>query len=425
MFNIMLTRCFIAACFIAILDAALVEGSSSRSMDPVQHEKCGFLNMAQNFPPARAVAKLGGRYANHVQMPTWLETARRNLKHKDLHHGGQGQDELGSQPYDWNAKDESSYLEIAKAISNGDDDGQSIFFMNESGIPVGMSSEQYRATSTTKEPVTIFSSYHKTGTVLIMKLIWGMSAGKQRYREAGKALCDGSVPIFSTEPWSNAYSHPYMPIIHVLPKYRFIHFIRDPIHLVVSAYRYHQMGTEQWLYFKRINQASSGQAATSLHLLQEMVQKHGVSSAQKRALAHFRLAARRGLTIFDYYEAAPEEEGAIIQAYHSWPEILLITQNYEASRNDPNALQITTESTQTDFMKSMTCMLSFLSESQHINWEEAMRVIQPLDPASHPEGMSHVTKGKYDNTNIMAVLSGMDALQAARKSLSQPAVRSC
>mmetsp|Transcript_29960 Transcript_29960/g.54582 ORF Transcript_29960/g.54582 Transcript_29960/m.54582 type:complete len:420 (-) Transcript_29960:53-1312(-) len=419
----MFKHCAIAASYyIAVLDAALPV-DFSRSVEPVQHEHCGLLNMAQNLPPARAVAKLGSRYANHVLIPTWLLDAKKNIKHKRLEHAGQDQEPWGSQPYDWDADDEAAYVSVSEAMSKVD--GRDNLFMNNSGIPVGMSQAQYDETSAMSEPVWIFSSYHKTGTVLIMKLIWALTGGKDAgfYHEVGPALCDGTT-LFSSEPWSNAYSHPYMPVVRVLPNYQFVHFIRDPIHLVVSAYRYHRMSHEQWLFVKRINQADSGQAATSLHLLEELGSKYGFSSAQKRALAHFRLAARRGLTVLDYYQAAPEEEGVIIQAFHSWPDIHLIVQNYEATRQDPNALQIRTESTQTDFIKSMRCMLDFLSESRQIDIKEALRIIEPLDMANNPD-MEHVTQGKFDNDNIIAVLKGMKALVAARHALEQPAVNAC
>lgn len=99
-------------------------------------------------------------------------------------------------------------------------------------------------------PVIIFGTHHKTGTFLAKKLFAKICA-KMSWcclfhvtRESIHSIKDG----LQLEP-VNALGHNqwiWYPEALGLHDYRFIHFYRDPFKKIISGYRYHNDGTEEW-----------------------------------------------------------------------------------------------------------------------------------------------------------------------------------
>lgn len=94
-----------------------------------------------------------------------------------------------------------------------------------------------------------FGAYHKTGCVLILKLLGSLSPFgyvrlQGRFESPPRSL--------ASRPFEHYWFSPDATALEVLPKsldYRFAHFARDPAELIVSAYRYHLVAKagERWL----------------------------------------------------------------------------------------------------------------------------------------------------------------------------------
>ena len=101
-----------------------------------------------------------------------------------------------------------------------------------------------------KRPVIIFGTHHKTGTFLAKKL-FSRLCSKMNWcclfhvtRDSIHAVTNG----LQNEP-VNALGHNqwiWNPNSLGLANYRFIHFYRHPYKKVISGYRYHADGTEEW-----------------------------------------------------------------------------------------------------------------------------------------------------------------------------------
>ena len=111
-----------------------------------------------------------------------------------------------------------------------------------------------------KRPVVIFGTHHKTGTFLAKKL-FAKICSKMMWcclfhvtRESIHSIKDA----LQLEP-VNALGHNqwiWYPNALGIRDYRFIHFYRDPFRKIISGYRYHADGIEEWtkkpLSFDRI-----------------------------------------------------------------------------------------------------------------------------------------------------------------------------
>ena len=101
-----------------------------------------------------------------------------------------------------------------------------------------------------KRPVIIFGTHHKTGTFLAKKL-FARLCSKMNWcclfhvtRDSIHAVTAG----LQNEP-VNAVGHNqwiWNPNDLDIANYRFIHFYRHPFKKVISGYRYHADGTEEW-----------------------------------------------------------------------------------------------------------------------------------------------------------------------------------
>mmetsp|Transcript_57397 Transcript_57397/g.136429 ORF Transcript_57397/g.136429 Transcript_57397/m.136429 type:complete len:431 (+) Transcript_57397:103-1395(+) len=293
--------------------------------------------------------------------------------------------------------------------------------------PAELNKEQYEWAKSLEGPVWVFSAYHKTGTALSWKILHGMKQDSSPLNKVHATICDGGRRIFHNDEWSNAYDWPVIDVVRVLPNYRLVHFIRDPVNLIMSAFRYHQSGIENWSFTKNLLQAARKELAfDSLLALQQLRKDFHLTSKQKLALSHFRKAARHGMSLVDFYRSAPEHQGVTVEAFRSWPMLVLLMHNYELTRQDPNSLQMRMESQQKDFEASMRCMFSFLGESRQINLQEALAIVAPLDVTKHPQlARKHLTHGRYDNSKLQSVLENMAPIMAARRKMHEPALREC
>merc|ERR1712194_305769 len=186
--------------------------------------------------------------------------------------------------------------------------------------------------------------------------------------------------IFSHEPFANYYFDPSIQIIRALPNYRFVHMVRNPANIIVSAYRYHSRphvsSFERWIALPIRDKTNWEFNFKSLHpesllSMQSMDAPH----AQHRALLdRFSQAIASGMSLQAYYRDAPQEEGILVEAYRSWDEMKLMVDNYLQTREDPNTLHVHMEATVANFDASMRCVFNFLGESKQLDVEQALKL---------------------------------------------------
>mmetsp|Transcript_45105 Transcript_45105/g.107241 ORF Transcript_45105/g.107241 Transcript_45105/m.107241 type:complete len:463 (-) Transcript_45105:61-1449(-) len=432
-------------------------GAESAAMSESDVESaagCPGLAQTRNLMPTLAVLHLGGNFAHEVDVPNWLQGLDFTLFNEagvDSNYSVERPDSepssfselddlfAGSRSFDFKGKYDDFLAIDGDSASDTSSKTESPAVANDTQYyhrPSELTKAQYHWTRSLDQPVWVFSAYHKTGTVLSWKIVNHINKyhhpgddHNKLFNKVHHTICDGDKKIFTKFVWSNVYGWPAMDVVHALPNYRLVHFIRDPVNLIISAFRYHQKGSEAWTFTRKLVEAAKenkDMTVESFRLLRHLQSQYGITRKQKIALGHFRQAAARGMTLVDFYQTAPDEEGVVVEAFRSWPMLVLVMQNYETTRRDENSLQMRMESEMADFSKSMRCMFKFLSESRHIDIKEAMRVVQPLDVTRHPHrAQSHVTSGRYDNTRITKILENMRPILAARQILNKPAVHEC
>mmetsp|Transcript_8589 Transcript_8589/g.20211 ORF Transcript_8589/g.20211 Transcript_8589/m.20211 type:complete len:377 (-) Transcript_8589:37-1167(-) len=274
------------------------------------------------------------------------------------------------------------------------------------------------------EPVWIFGSYHKSGCELAESIIHKFS-GVGSVNWVG--LSTKEHEVFSLDKFSNFFFEPNLSIIRLVPRYRLVHLIRDPSNIIVSAYRFHCKALERWLYVPIRKTVKTQRFREDLAILRN-ISMH-IPEEHLSVLRHFAANVATGATLSSYYQSVPEEDGVLIEAYRSWPEIHLMSSNYAATLEDPDVVQVHMESILQDFDSTMHCMLSFLQLSRPLNVTEGMALLHPLDITRHPShaggGASHITSGRYNNSRLLEVLGGVEALRLAQKVMAVPAVSRC
>mmetsp|Transcript_63334 Transcript_63334/g.151096 ORF Transcript_63334/g.151096 Transcript_63334/m.151096 type:complete len:397 (-) Transcript_63334:176-1366(-) len=296
----------------------------------------------------------------------------------------------------------------------------------EDSLPGGMTSEQYHYLQNSKDMVWIFGAYHKTGTELCLSIIHAFHGNNSVYWTTVE-MHHQSKALFRPEPFHNFYFNPNMDVIRAAARHRLVHFVRDPVNIVTSAYRYHMQALEKWLLLPVKKATQDRVVAHNVQLLL----KWGpcLSAGQKQALHRYKQSVDGGMTLVEYYQSVPEEEGVIVEALRSWPEIELLLSNYNATRHDSNILQMYMESIQASYPKAMRCMFEFLQESAELDIKGALRKVLPLDVSKHPDqaggGAGHVTVGKFNNTLLTDVLLKVEHMKNARRVLRLPAARQC
>jgi len=248
-------------------------------------------------------------------------------------------------------------------------------------------------------PVTLVA-YHKTGYELSDRLLstWSSLTG-DRYAHASKQCTDGwsqnqCTPTF-VKPDAELQLVVVPPANFTLPaKAPTIHFVRHPMDLIISAYRYHLQTPEGWEKHRSSPLCFECSKADWQTIF-------GLCSEQCPYLGLLR--------------SLPEEEGILVEAVGMRRQTQRMLSNVLAWASDPNVLHLSIEHLGADFDKTMRCIDSFLGlrgfRPEHLKTLEESLRLKPTDP--------HLTGGKYDNARIENTLLSAIAWASEFSSASQ------
>jgi len=273
----------------------------------------------------------------------------------------------------------------------------------------------------------IYGTYHKTGCELIRGMCERLTGSMPEWRGF-----DGEAD-FSHDPFTNWYYQPNITMIHGLPDYRFVHMIRDPADLIVSAYRFHTQPIEEFLQ----NPMNDMRFFTDQFYgyLPELMQseyalRHNVPEAHQPLLHRFFEAVDAGKSLPEFYEVESEEDGVVIEAYRSWWQVDTMAENYEATCNDKNTLQVRMENIKDEFEVHMSCIFDFLNDAHSFDVNTAMSLVDPLNikkygaAASAEHDKAHIAKN-IDNRELFEALKTVPFIDETNERLSKEAVRAC
>lgn len=159
-----------------------------------------------------------------------------------------------------------------------------------------------------------------------------------------------------------------------------VHWIRDPVDLGLSGYRYHSlpetmMYAEKWEQWDRF-------------------------APRIDADAHKAIFSYCGYTCtyFELLRAAPEQEGVIIEMLMERHEIQNMVSNLQRWANNPQVLHVSLEHLRTDYNATVKCVLKFYG----LDYVEELP--GQLQPTAMLRSASHVTSGRYNNTALKSML---------------------
>jgi len=150
---------------------------------------------------------------------------------------------------------------------------------------------------------------------------------------------------------------------------RVLHFYRDPVKAVMSAYRYHSDNTsaESWEKLENVcHECHADDHETIFELCEFNCSYH------------------------DLLQKLDEITGVAVEMVHSREQFMNMIGSLRKWANDPNVLHLSMEHLQEDFNATVDCMFAFLGETGGL---EHLEEIVP------PES-SHVTFDKYNNDEL-------------------------
>lgn len=280
-------------------------------------------------------------------------------------------------------------------------------------------SEVWQSVSPEDEPVHmhhlkwVFGAYHKTGCGLTLKLIksLGGKCSLNRVRTALKGQ-NGPRKAFDNEAFSNFYFSPQLDIVFKVPEFRFVHMIRMPAELLVSAYHWHWMSEEneywlatpmrsRWCLTPEHETADGVCADPSIfgvlpRILNDPTEFHErVQPEHRSILRTFNESVNRGETLNHFFRTASKSDGMVVEAYRALYTLSLMAENYERTRQDDRVVQVRMESIKDEFHRTMSCMFSFLQQSHNFDMDWAMKNTEHLNVAKY--GDKAAGKAKHIN----------------------------
>jgi hypothetical protein len=166
---------------------------------------------------------------------------------------------------------------------------------------------------------------------------------------------------------------------------RTLYFFRDPVDLLISAYRYHSDEIMHETPWQTVTTRCHNCDANASNVLFE--------------LCDFTC------TYVDLLHDLGELGGVVVEAYQSRRQLEYMVGNFIRWANNPNVLFLSMEHLGEDYNATMKCMLDFLSFSG--DDQKAMDELVKLDihgKGTDTDNMDHVTEGKYENDQIQAKL---------------------
>ena len=270
-----------------------------------------------------------------------------------------------------------------------------------------------------------------------------------------------------------------------IPRYRIVLFARDPVELVISAYRFHReqfAGGEHWVGFGHPSAsrvpadclprsrcldgwrtdwgAGNGVDDQWEHVLATPSRLR--QDGEQRLAAELSHALDAGRSWLDILKRADERTGVVLEAYRSRFEVELMAEGARALRADTAGLTVLTDELANDFNATVMCILRFFTEVHPaLDKERALGAAQVLAPSRTPGAedgrvaaaklraqlrpnaswgemqplaqrnweLLHNTGGSYDNTHLRESLGRVrflaDAARLVRGDGSDVAARIC
>lgn len=270
---------------------------------------------------------------------------------------------------------------------------------------------------TKEKPLLIVGTHHKTGTALMAlvlreafsvhkKMTGGKPSGVMMGYFGNPETMDAPFAFYYcdhlySDTWNktDSSSSDHLPKLvdnHQFFKghYKFVHLVRDPMELVISAYLYHHAGPpdwqEVWLY-----------------------EQHPLSSYQT-ILNNSSCDPGTRLTMswFDLLRCLNQKEGLMAEAlfqthFGAVPSMVAAVQHIQGDQKHAQVLQLGLEEFQSGFDETVRRMFEFLGFRPRVV-ESIVRGCAPFDlrrqSSGEKERNEHVTTGKFDKEKLREMM---------------------
>lgn len=230
-------------------------------------------------------------------------------------------------------------------------------------------------------------AYHKTGTEICAEFLQARSQVTGELF-VGCWLESDCVDVARSGAPNTSYQlevESGIPLLDFLgdKPFRMLNFVREPVDLIISGYRYHLLGVEDWL---------------SDPLPHEVISR--VFNKQDQDFL-FSLCAEgcNYLELLSAADAVNESVGVLVESIMEKANMNVMTSITTRFANDPRVLHLSVDHLKKDFNQTMRCINNFLDgkdiEAQQLN------IFQSFNPES-PAYLEdrHVTSGMYNNTPL-------------------------
>lgn len=231
------------------------------------------------------------------------------------------------------------------------------------------------------DPLTMVA-YHKTGFSYAHRFLQARAKmTHEKYRGLSEPIRNNhSVdwPPYQAPPADVQLQLISMPRAGIsLPKEGpVIHWVREPVELIASAYRYHMQTPEGW-----------ESKLTTCHACND-----------KDWAAMFSICDY-ACSFKDLVTQSPVEKAALIEALNERGQTERMISNLFAWSADPRVLHLSVQHLAVDYRKTMICMSRFLGNRQ-LNHPQTLS----FESLKAKPSSDHVTAGKFNNTALVSLL---------------------
>jgi len=162
-----------------------------------------------------------------------------------------------------------------------------------------------------------------------------------------------------------------------------VHWYRDPVSLILSAYRYH----------RGLTAFNIGEGWASMEAK--------CAWCDKKSFDFIFARCGYNCTYADLLNSLEEEAGVHIEAVHSSASIKHMVSNVERWANEPQVLTLSMEHLSKDFNQTMRCLFDFLGVHDAASLTNIVDSMQNLR-VQHAD--PHNTDGKFDNSQLQLLL---------------------
>lgn len=200
-----------------------------------------------------------------------------------------------------------------------------------------------------------------------------------------------------------------------------VYAFRDPIKLLLSAYRYHAAGrepswenlTEPVPYAKDAGTVMNVDPVKGVKIKGEQRRTPCLycAEADSELLFSACLNKSNNYSYLDLLSSYPEEAGILVEFIRARKQLQVMQRNLQKWMNDRNTLVLTIEHFEADFNQTATCLLRFFGYKDDVQgYSLALSHLQAADihSASFHSPVTtqaqHLTGGRYDNTKLENIL---------------------